>query len=70
MFSDLSRRTPRKKTVRFKAAAALTTVVTCLLVPLLYYSGRPGTSYIQQRGHSAMLTRKDLLVVMTATTER
>ena len=68
MFSDLSKRSPKKRAVRFKAAAALTAVLASLLILLLYLTGRPGRTYPQER--TAALTRNDLLVVMTATTER
>ena len=70
MFADLGRRQPRRKAVRFKAAAVLTAVVTCLLVLLLYFSARPGTPYTREHSQTNALTRADLLVVMTATTER
>ena len=68
MFPDLSKRQPKKRAVRFKAAAVLTAVLTCLLIFLLYLTGRPGRTYPQER--TAALTRNDLLVVMTATTQR
>ena len=65
MFLDQSKRV-RKKSVRFKAAAVLTAVLTCIIVPLFYLVSRPG--YSEQRPSG--LTRTDLLVAMTATTQR
>ncbi len=68
MFLDQSRRFSRKKSFRFKAAAVLTAVLTCLIVPLLYLVSRPGNGYSQKQ--KTGLTRADLLVAMTATTQR
>ncbi|DBA90820.1 TPA: hypothetical protein ACH3X1_004023 [Trebouxia sp. C0004] len=66
MFLDQNRKLPRRNSSRYKAAAVLTAVLTCCIVPLLYLVSRPG--YSEQ--HKTGLTRSDLLVAMTGTTQR
>ncbi|KAL3145279.1 hypothetical protein ABBQ32_001016 [Trebouxia sp. C0010 RCD-2024] len=66
MFLDHSRKVSRKKSTQFRLAAISAAVLTCLLVYLLYLVSRPGYSERQP----AVLSRSDLLVAMTATTQR
>ncbi|KAL3145160.1 hypothetical protein ABBQ38_001760 [Trebouxia sp. C0009 RCD-2024] len=66
MFLDHSRKVSRKKSTQIRLAAVSAAVLTCFLVYLLYLVSRPGYSELQP----AALSRSDLLVAMTATTQR
>ena len=66
MFLDQTRKVSRKSAIQIRFVALIAAVLTVFLVYLLYLVSRPGHAELQP----AALTRSDLLVAMTATTQR
>lgn len=66
MFLDQTRKVPRKSPVQIRFVALLAAVLTFFLVYLLYLVSMPGHAELRP----AALSRSDLLVAMTATTQR
>lgn len=66
MFLDQTRKVSRKNPIQMRFVAVLAVVLTFFLVYLLYLVSRPGRAELQPMA----LSRSDLLVAMTATTQR
>ena len=66
MFLDQGRKVSRRNSIQIRFVAVLAAFLTFFLVYLLYLVSRPGHAELQP----AALSRSDLLVAMTATTQR